>query len=85
MLARIKQVIADSRTIDRLAVSVYDAFMREYFASPAMNDNIDEGALGQAYLACPCTCASKEDLRIAIAAYLASKTERERRQVAPRG
>jgi hypothetical protein len=39
------------------------------------NDNVDEHALREAVLACPCHCASKEDLRISIAAYLAKMNE----------
>ena len=45
----------------------------EDYAVAYENDNINERSLSVAYSRCPCTCASRDDVRIAIAAYLASE------------
>ena len=51
----------------------------EDYAVAFANDNINEQSLSVAYAACPCTCASRDDVRKAIAAYLANeKRTRER-------
>jgi hypothetical protein len=51
-----------------------DAVAEDYArAGLYQNDNVSERSLSVAYGACPCTCASRDDLRVTIAAYLAAE------------